>query len=92
MTHDPQETLDAAVEAACHQVRQAQRDLCFGTGGAMGPLEWLEAKGYAEGYAAALDTAREAVAVIRGKWVFGPRIYKHDALTVIDALREELHD
>ena len=45
--------------------------------------------GFVKGYAAALDTAREAVAVIRGKWVFGPRIYKHEALTAIDALKEK---
>ena len=45
--------------------------------------------GWIKGYAAALDAAREAVAVIRGKWVFGPRIYKHEALTAIDALREK---
>lgn len=24
-----------------------------------------------------------------GKWVFGPRIYKHEALTAIDALKEK---
>ena len=44
---------------------------------------------YAMGRDDALDTAREAVAVIRGKWVFGPRIYKHEALTAIDALKEK---
>jgi hypothetical protein len=27
----------------------------------------------------ALDAAHEAVAAINGKWVFGPRIYKHEA-------------
>ena len=46
-------------------------------------------KGYQIGYVAGLDAAREAVASIRGQWVFGPRIYKHDALTAIDALRGE---
>lgn len=51
MTHDPRETLDTAVEAACYLVLQAQHEL----------HEWLEAKGYAEGYATALDAAREAV-------------------------------
>ena len=41
------------------------------------------------GYLRGLDAAREAVADINGKWVFGPRIYKHKALAAIDALREE---
>ena len=42
-----------------------------------------------DGYKKGLDAAREAVADINGKWVFGPRIYKHEALTAIDALREK---
>ena len=41
------------------------------------------------GYLRGLDAAREAVADINGKWVFGPRIYKHKALAAIDALREK---
>ena len=45
--------------------------------------------GWIAGYDAALDAAREAVADINGKWVFGPRIYKHKALATIDQLREK---
>ena len=44
--------------------------------------------GMAEAYQRGLDVAREAVADINGKWVFGPRIYKHKALSAIDALRK----
>ena len=74
MTHDPRETLDAAVEAACHLVLQAQRDL----------HEWLEAKGYAEGYATALDAAREAaLAVTRESG-------KRDMCAAMDTLREKM--
>ena len=36
-----------------------------------------------------LDAAREAVASISGQGVFVPRIYKHVALTAIDALKEK---
>ena len=36
----------------------------------------------------ALDAAHEAVAAINGKWVFGPRIYKHQALHAIRLLRK----
>ena len=43
--------------------------------------------GMAEAYQRGLDVAREAIADINGKWVFGPRIYKHKALAAIDALR-----
>ena len=54
--------------------------------------EWMASGIYAmgrdDGYDAALDNARESVADINGKWVFGPRIYKHKALAAIDALRE----
>ena len=46
-------------------------------------------EGYVDGYAAALDAAREAVASISGQGVFVPRIYKHVALTAIDALKEK---
>jgi hypothetical protein len=35
-----------------------------------------------------LDAAHEAVAAINGKWVFGPRIYKHQALHAIRLLRK----
>ena len=45
--------------------------------------------GWMKGYDAALDDARESVADINGKWVFGPRIYKHKALAAIDTLREK---
>lgn len=83
MTHDPQETLDAAVEAACHLVLQAQRDL----------HEWLEAKGYAEGYAAALDAVREAVAALPdladAGFTYIGLLHRASAIAVIDALREE---
>lgn len=37
---------------------------------------------------AAIYAAREAVASISGQGVFVPRIYKHVALTAIDALKE----
>ena len=85
MTHDPQETLDAAVEAACHLVLQAQRDL----------HEWLEAKGYAEGYAAALDAAREAVKHLQHSddCYYAEGVLCHceikRAITAIDALKEK---
>lgn len=46
-------------------------------------------EGYVDGYADALDAAREAVASISGQGVFVPRIYKHVALTAIDALKEK---
>ena len=39
------------------------------------------------GYAAALDAALEAVSGINGKWVFGPRIYKHEVLTAIRLIK-----
>ena len=86
MTHDPRGTLDAAVEAACHLVLQAQRDL----------HEWLEAKGYAEGYATALDAAREAVEVavtdaLEALDPLDPQTVNR-ALAAIDALREISND
>ena len=43
--------------------------------------------GWIKGYDAALDAALEAVAGINGKWVFGPRIYKHEALTAIRLIK-----
>jgi len=36
----------------------------------------------------ALDAAIEAVAAINGKWIFGPRIYKHQAIHAIRLLRK----
>ena len=83
MTHDPRETLDAAVEAACHLVLQAQREL----------HEWLEAKGYAEGYATALDAAREAVEAmdLHGCLPRGPidcNCVGPKVIAAIDALKE----
>ncbi len=43
----------------------------------------------AEGYAAGLAAAHGAVAALKGDWVFGPRIYKHEALHVIKSLKEK---
>jgi hypothetical protein len=45
--------------------------------------------GWIKGYAAALDAALEAVSGINGKWVFGPRIYKHEVLTAIRLIKGE---
>jgi len=41
---------------------------------------------YEQGRSDALAAAREAVADINGKWVFGPRIYKHEAIHAIRLL------
>lgn len=51
--------------------------------------EWMASDIYAMGRDDALEAAHDAVAAIRGRWVFGPRIYKHDALTAIDVLQKE---
>lgn len=45
--------------------------------------------GYKDGYEEGLAAAREAVADINGKWVFGPRIYKHEAIHAIRLLRKD---
>lgn len=39
-------------------------------------------------YIKGLNAAQEAVADINGKWVFGPRIYKHEAIHAIRLLRK----
>ena len=52
---------EQTVQLAVAHTRTATRDLCFGVGGAMGQHEWLELKGYADGYSAALNAVREAV-------------------------------
>lgn len=90
----------AAVAAAERRVAQAHRDLCLGANGAMGQHEWLEAKGYAEGWdkgrADALQEAAYAVAVVAlgqlrphmsmsAAYLAGVQ----EATRTIDALREE---
>lgn len=42
--------------------------------------------GNKQGWVDALNAAYDAVAAVGGDWVFGPRIYKHEALTVIRTL------
>ena len=69
----------------CNQLRACEERIKTHEGCA--DAEHIE--GYVDGYADGLNAAREAVAVIRGKWVFGPRIYKHEALTAINALKEK---
>lgn len=43
--------------------------------------------GFDMGYALALTDAETALQEIRGKWTFGPRIYKHEALHAVRQLR-----
>lgn len=72
-----------ACEERVHEIAYAQKR------GAGSDAHRQHEIGWMKGYDAALDDARESVADINGKWVFGPRIYKHKALAAIDALREK---
>ena len=70
-------------ECICERLKQAENYARIAV------MHTVDVDSYEQGRSDALAAAREAVADINGKWVFGPRIYKHEALTAIDALREK---
>ena len=84
---------DTIGDCICDRLRACEQrvwKIAYGQGLGAGSDEHGQHEvGFVKGYAAALDAAHKAVASIKGEWVFGPRIYKHETLAAINALREE---
>ena len=75
------------LRAAEDRVRQSLAQQSCDQHLAQWEVESLRQACRSEGYAKGIQAAHDAVAALKGDWVFGPRIYKHEALTAIKKLR-----